>query len=122
MKFMPAEVQTSKPRPQPLFFNSNGRPLYGLYCAPANPRADAPVLIGCHSFAIEHNATCRMLALVTREAAAAGFPALVYHSRGHGDSAGDVADVSFETHRHLTGADLQSWRGRTRWLLGASKR
>jgi pimeloyl-ACP methyl ester carboxylesterase len=94
---MPAEVQTSKPRPQPLFFNSNGRPLYGLYCAPANPRADAPVLIGCHSVAIEHNATCRMLALLTREAAAAGFPALVYHSRGHGDSAGDVADVSFET-------------------------
>ncbi len=38
-----------------------------------------------------------MLALLSREAASAGYPALVYHSRGYGDSAGDTADVSFET-------------------------
>ena len=94
---MSAKVQLSKPRPQPLFFMSDGRPLYGLYCAPTTPRVDAPVLIGCNSVAIEHNATSRMLALLTREAAAVGYPALVYHSRGHGDSSGDVADVSFET-------------------------
>jgi pimeloyl-ACP methyl ester carboxylesterase len=38
-----------------------------------------------------------MAALAVRQAAKRGHPALLYHSRGHGDSGGDFAQVTFET-------------------------
>jgi pimeloyl-ACP methyl ester carboxylesterase len=81
----------------PLFFDSHERPLYGLYCAPATRRPERPALVACHSFGLEHPVPSRMLGLVARRAAALGYPALVYHGRGHGDSAGDFAEVTFES-------------------------
>lgn len=82
--------------PQPLFFASDGRPLYGFYCPPAYRRAGAPALVACHSIGLEHMVPSRMLALIVRQAAGMGFPAMLYHSRGHGDSSGNFADVTFE--------------------------
>ena len=82
--------------PQPLFFASDGRPLYGFYCPPIEPKAGALALIACHSVGLEHMVPSRMLALAVRQAAAMGYPAMLYHARGHGDSAGDFADVTLE--------------------------
>jgi pimeloyl-ACP methyl ester carboxylesterase len=82
--------------PQPLFFSSAGRPLYGFYCPPAKPRPDAPAIIACHSIGLEHMVPTRMLALAVRGAAAMGYPAMLYHSRGHGDSSGDFSEVTLE--------------------------
>ncbi len=82
--------------PQPFFFASDGRPLYGFYCPPVGPRPNAPALIACHSIGLEHMVPNRMLALGVRQAASMGYPAMLYHSRGHGDSSGDFADVTFD--------------------------
>jgi pimeloyl-ACP methyl ester carboxylesterase len=38
-----------------------------------------------------------MAALAVRRAAERGYPALLYHSRGHGDSGGDFAEVTYES-------------------------
>ncbi|MGH7836215.1 MAG: serine aminopeptidase domain-containing protein [Candidatus Binataceae bacterium] len=38
----------------------------------------------------------RMLAMAVRAAAAIGYPAMLYHARGHGDSSGDFADITLE--------------------------
>jgi pimeloyl-ACP methyl ester carboxylesterase len=38
----------------------------------------------------------RMLAMAVRQAAALGYPAMLYHSRGHGDSSGDFAEVTLD--------------------------
>src|SRR5690242_12001905 len=43
----------------PLFFDSGGRPLYGVYHAPVQPRAGAPVLVQCHSLGVEQIALYR---------------------------------------------------------------
>ena len=82
--------------PEPLFFSSEDRPLYGFYCPATKVRPGAPALVACHSVGLEHMVPSRMLALAVREAAALGFPAMLYHSRGHGDSAGDFADVTLD--------------------------
>jgi pimeloyl-ACP methyl ester carboxylesterase len=83
--------------PEPFFFSSAGHPLYGFYCPPNRPRVDAPAVVACHSVGLEHMVPTRMLALAVREAAALGYPAMLYHSRGHGDSSGDFADVTLDS-------------------------
>ena len=80
----------------PLFFESAGRPLYGVYHAPARERADAPVLVQCHGLGVEQIAVYRVEVLNARAAAAAGIPVFRYHARGHGDSAGDFSAVDFD--------------------------
>ncbi len=80
----------------PLFFECAGRPLYGVYHAPAPGRPDAPLVVHCHSLGVEQLTVYRNEVLCARAAAAAGFPVFRYHARGHGDSAGDFAAVRFE--------------------------
>ena len=80
----------------PLFFERGGRPLYGVYHAPAAGRSDAPLLLHCHSLGVEQLTIYRNEVLCARGAAAAGFPVFRYHARGHGDSSGDFADVRLE--------------------------
>ena len=82
--------------PQPYFFESAGRPLYAFFCRPVKVRPEAPALVACHSMGLEHAVPTRMLALAVRQAAASGCPAMLYHSRGHGDSSGDFADITFD--------------------------
>ena len=77
----------------PLFFESAGRPLYGVYHAPAQARPEAPVLVQCHGLGVEQIALYRVEVLNARAAAAAGFPVFRYHARGHGDSSGDFSAV-----------------------------
>jgi len=90
---------TGSPRAalEPFFFESGGRPLYGVYYPPTVAPTRATALVTCHSFGLEHTVPARMLGLAARRAAMLGYPALVYHSRGHGDSAGDFAELTFET-------------------------
>jgi pimeloyl-ACP methyl ester carboxylesterase len=77
----------------PLFFESAGRPLYGVYHAPPRLRTGAPVLVQCHGLGVEQIALYRAEVLNARAAAAAGFPVFRYHARGHGDSSGDFSAV-----------------------------
>ena len=79
----------------PLFFESAGRPLYGVFHAPALERPGAPVVVQCHGLGVEQIALYRAEVLNARAAAAAGIPVFRYHARGHGDSAGDFAAVDF---------------------------
>ena len=75
------------------FFESDGRPLYAVtYRA---ERADAPVVIFCNSFS-ENHCEGRAEAIAARILATAGYSAFLYHPRAHGDSAGDLEDVTFE--------------------------
>jgi pimeloyl-ACP methyl ester carboxylesterase len=89
-----AALATASPE-TPLFFEAAGRPLYAVYHAPAPGRADAPLLVQCHSLGVELVTNYRNEVLCARAAAAAGFPVFRYHARGHGDSAGDFAAVTF---------------------------
>ena len=84
-----AELET------PLFFEAAGRPLYGVYHAPALDRPGAPVLVQCHGQGVEQIALYRVEVLNARAVAAAGIPVFRYHARGHGDSAGDFSAVDF---------------------------
>jgi serine aminopeptidase S33 family len=79
----------------PLFFESAGRPLYGVYHAPALDRPGSPVLVQVHGLGVEQIALYRVEVLNARAAAAAGIPVFRYHARGHGDSAGDFSAVDF---------------------------
>jgi pimeloyl-ACP methyl ester carboxylesterase len=78
------------------FFSCQGRPLFAMLCEPGEGGQRTAVVI-CHSLGLEFAVSYRMLALLARRAAGLGYPALLYHSRGHGDSAGDFTDVTFET-------------------------
>ncbi len=78
----------------PFFFESDDRPCYAVSHAAAQSRKGAPVLVHVHSLGIEQLTLYRQEVLVARASAARGIPALRYHSRGHGDSAGDFAAVS----------------------------
>jgi pimeloyl-ACP methyl ester carboxylesterase len=80
----------------PLFFECAGRPLYGVYHAPADGHPGAPLVVHCHSLGVEQLTVYRNEVLCARAAAAAGFPVFRYHARGHGDSSGDFAAVRFE--------------------------
>ena len=109
-------------RAKPLFFVSGDRPLYGVYHPPLEARPDAPAVIHCHTLGVEQLTSYRVEALGARAAAAAGCPAFRYHSRGHGDSAGDFQAVTFESlvedclaaadeARRLSGARRVVWLG-----------
>lgn len=105
----------------PEFFESGGRPLYGMYYPPRRARPDAPVVVHCHSLGVEQLTNYRNEVLVARAAAQAGLPTFRYHSRGHGDSGGDAADVTLESlvEDALAAADRArqvSGSGRVIWL------
>jgi pimeloyl-ACP methyl ester carboxylesterase len=74
------------------FFESDGRPLYGVMYRAERPAA--PVVIFCNSFS-ENHCEGRAEAIAARIMAANGYSAFVYHPRAHGDSAGDLEDVTF---------------------------
>lgn len=78
----------------PFFFESDDRPCYAVAHAAARARADAPVLVHVHGLGVEQLTLYRQEVLVARAAARLGFPVLRFHARGHGDSAGDFADVT----------------------------
>ena len=92
----PSAVPSAAAPETPLFFEHAGRPLYGVYHAPAAGRPDAPLMVSCHSLGVEQLTIYRNDVLCARAAAAAGFPVFRYHARGHGDSSGDFAGVHFE--------------------------
>ena len=81
----------------PVFFTSGNRPLYAVHHSPRVLRRDAPVLVHCHSLGVEQLTVYRAEVLLARAAADLGFPVLRWHARGHGDSAGDFADVTLES-------------------------
>jgi alpha/beta superfamily hydrolase len=87
-------LPTPAPPEVPLFFESSGRPLYGVYHPPAPGREGAPLVVHCHSLGVEQVTIYRNEVLFARAAAARGVPVFRWHGRGHGDSAGDFADVT----------------------------
>jgi len=83
---------------QPLWFDSHGDvPLYGVFHRAHNRPRARTVALFCHSLGLDHLVTWRMEVLAARALAARGYPAFSYHARGHGDSAGSFADVTFQT-------------------------
>ncbi len=78
----------------PFFFEASGRPLYAVHHAAKRP--SARVLVCVHSAGVEQMTLYGIEVVTARLAAQAGVPVLRYHARGHGDSAGDFADVTFE--------------------------
>ena len=78
----------------PFFFESDDRPCYAVAHAPARARQGAAALVMVHSLGVEQQTLYRQEVLVARAAAELGVPVLRYHARGHGDSAGDFADVA----------------------------
>jgi len=80
----------------PLFFECAGRPLYAVHYPARAARPGAPLLVVCHSLGVEQLTVYRSEVQAARAAAAVGVPAFHHHARGHGDSAGDFADVTFE--------------------------
>ncbi len=80
-----------------MFFACGGRPVYGVYHPPGPVRPGAPLLVHCHPLGLEQLTCYRAEVSCARAAAARGFPVFRYHSRGHGDSAGDFADVTLES-------------------------
>jgi pimeloyl-ACP methyl ester carboxylesterase len=108
-------------RERPLHFTSAGRPLYGVF-HPAGPTGKDRVLVFCHSLGSEHMATQRIQVLGARLAASAGFASFRYDSRAHGDSAGDLEELTFadlvedayvaaDCARELSGAARIIWVG-----------
>jgi alpha/beta superfamily hydrolase len=97
----------------PLFFTSGDRPLYAVHHAPRVTRRDAPVLVHCHSLGVEQLTAYRTEVLLARAAAGMGFPVFRWHARGHGDSAGDFADVTLEGLTEDAMAAAAEARGRT---------
>jgi len=93
---MPPSSPPDVARETPFFFESGQRPLYAVYHAPHRERAHAPVVVYVHSTGVEQLTNYRNQSNLARAAAAAGFPVLRYHARGHGDSGGDYAEVTFE--------------------------
>jgi pimeloyl-ACP methyl ester carboxylesterase len=75
------------------FFESDGRPLYGVTYRAERP--GAPLVLFCNSFS-ENHCEGRAEAIAARIVAAIGYSAFVYHPRAHGDSAGNLEDVTFE--------------------------
>jgi pimeloyl-ACP methyl ester carboxylesterase len=75
------------------FFESDGRPLYGVMHRASRP--GARLVIFCNSFA-ENHWEWRAQVISARIFAASGYSAFLYHPRAHGDSAGDLEDVTFE--------------------------
>ncbi|HUK62765.1 MAG TPA: hypothetical protein VLV15_05510, partial [Dongiaceae bacterium] len=78
----------------PFFFASHDRPLYAVHHAPGRERAGGVGVVIASGLGVEQLTVYRNVTLVARALAARGFPVLVHHPRGHGDSAGDWADVT----------------------------
>ncbi len=106
----------------PQFLESHGSPLYAVQHAAAPGRADAPVVVHVHGLGVEQITLYRQEVLAARAAAAAGFPVLRFHARGHGDSAGSTADVTLTSlvedaraaadhAKRLSGASRIVWLG-----------
>ncbi len=88
----------SLPHPAtPFFLSSADRPVYSIYHPPGRVRRGAPVVVHCHTVGVGQLATYRPEVLQARAAAAAGYPVLRYHARGYGDSAGNFAEVTFDS-------------------------
>ena len=76
-----------------LFFESDGRPLYGVGCSAERPGTSVAIFCNCFS---ENHCEGRAELIAARIIAANGHSAFLYHPRGHGDSTGDLEDVTFE--------------------------
>jgi len=105
----------------PSFFTAADRPLFCVYHAPGPDRPDAPIVLHAHSTGFEQLTSCLAEAGFARAAADAGFPALRYHARGHGDSTGDFADVTLDSlveDALAAAAEARARSGRSRivWL------
>lgn len=104
-----------------------GIPVYAVFHAAVPGRPDAPVVVHVHALGVEQLTLYRQEVLAARGAAARGFPALRYHARGQGDSAGSSADVTLATlvqdaRAAADEAKRRSGRSRVLWLgvrLGA---
>lgn len=81
----------------PFLFESGERPCYAVLHPAARARPGAPVVVHVHGLGVEQLTLYRQEVLVARAAAALGFPVMRYHSRGHGDSAGDTAEVTLRS-------------------------
>ena len=75
------------------YFDSDGRPLYGVMYRAERP--GAPIVLFSNSFS-ENHCEARAEAIAARIIAAKGYSAFLYHPRAHGDSTGDLEDVTFE--------------------------
>ena len=58
-------------------------------------RTASPLVIFCNSFAADHDSKWRAEVVGARLLAARGYTVFSYHPRGHGDSAGNFADLTF---------------------------
>lgn len=72
-----------------LFIETGGQPLFGTLVEPLDGTRSIG-FVTCHSFGHEQMELFPLELLFARSAAARGFPALVFHSRGYGDSGGDL--------------------------------
>lgn len=75
------------------YFESDGRPLYGVMYRAERP--SPTLVVFCNSFS-ENHCEGRAEAIAARILAANGYSAFLYHPRAHGDSTGDAEDVTFE--------------------------
>jgi pimeloyl-ACP methyl ester carboxylesterase len=107
---------------RPLHFVSSGRPLYGVFHPAATAGHKDRVLVFCHSLGVEHMVTQRIETLGARAAASAGFAVFRFDARAHGDSAGDLEEVTLtdlvddacaaaDYARELSGASGIIWVG-----------
>lgn len=115
---IPATTSTETP----FFFTSGDRPVYAVLHAARRERTGAPGIVVCSSIGLEQLTSYRNEVLAARALADRGFPVLRYHPRGHGDSAGDFADVTVtslvedaraagEVLRERTGVSRLAWLG-----------
>jgi pimeloyl-ACP methyl ester carboxylesterase len=105
----------------PFFFARQERPLYAVHYAPTRERPGAPGVVVASGLGVEQLTVYRNVVLVARALAERGFPVLTYHPRGHGDSAGDWADVTLDgltEDARAAGRELMGRAGVTRlaWL------
>lgn len=78
----------------PLSFEVRGTPMFGVFHG--SERTPRRVVVHVHGFGVEHLTLYRNHVRFARVAAAGGTPVFRWHARGHGDSAGDFADVTLE--------------------------
>ena len=81
----------------PFHFEVEGSPIYAVLHDAVPGRTAPAVVVHVHGLGVEGITLYRQEVLAARAAAAAGFPVLRWHARGHGDSAGSAADVTLAT-------------------------